>query len=85
MECAPHLLHGLFQGNGTRPDGTDEDMAIRGLVAKKPAFLGCCQEYILDKEAADTRFGQCLQGFRVTKKVVIMTCTISAFGAKIRQ
>jgi hypothetical protein len=52
-------------------------------MAEKPAFLGACQEYILDKQATGTRFGQCLQGFRVLKKVVTMTCTISAFCAKI--
>jgi hypothetical protein len=54
-------------------------------VVKKALFPGACQEYILDKEAADTRFDQCLQGFRVLKKVVIMTCTNSAFYAKILQ
>jgi hypothetical protein len=54
-------------------------------VVKKALFPDACQEYILDKEAADTRFDQCLQGFRVLKKVVIMTCTKSAFCAKILQ
>jgi len=50
---------------------------------EKAPFWGSCQEYILDKTSPDTPFGQCLQGFRVLKKVVTMTCTISAFCAKI--
>jgi hypothetical protein len=58
-------------------------MASMKSVVKNPAFLGACQEYILDKVAPDTRFDQCLQGFRVLKKVVIMACTVSAFCAKI--
>jgi hypothetical protein len=49
----------------------------------KNRFFAPCQEYILDKKAPGTRFDQCLQGFRVTKKVVIMTCTLSAFCAKM--
>jgi hypothetical protein len=49
-------------------------------VAKKPCFAPC-QEYILDRKAAGTRFDQCLQGFRVLKIVVIMTCTKSAIYA----
>jgi hypothetical protein len=40
---------------------------------------------ILDNKAPGTRFGQCLQGFRVIKKVPTMGCTISAFYAKILQ
>jgi len=50
-----------------------------------PGFSRSCQEYILDKEAPDTRFDQCLQGFRVLKKVVTMTCTNSAFCANLLQ
>jgi hypothetical protein len=46
-------------------------------------FLGACQEYILDKKAPDTRFDQCLQGFRDLKKAATMACTNSAFCAKI--
>jgi hypothetical protein len=38
------------------------------VVVKKPGFWSACQEYILDKEAPDTRISQCLQGFRVVKK-----------------
>jgi hypothetical protein len=53
------------------------------LRLKRGGFWGICQEYILDKRAPDTRFDQCLQGFRVLKKGVIMTCTNSAFYAKI--
>ena len=52
-----------------------------GRIMKKPGFLGACQEYILDNKAPGARFGQCLRGFRVLKKVVIMTCAISAFCA----
>ncbi len=48
-------------------------------------FLGVCQEYILDKQAPDTRFDQCLQGVRVLKISVTMTCTLSALCAKICQ
>jgi hypothetical protein len=54
-----------------------------GGMAKKPGFLASCQENILDKSARDTRFDQCLQGFRVIKKAATMACTISAFCAKI--
>jgi hypothetical protein len=53
------------------------------LCVKSEWFFGTCQEYILDNKARDTRFDQCLRGFRVTKKVVIMTCTNSDFSAKI--
>jgi hypothetical protein len=52
-------------------------------VVKKGPVFGACQEYILDTKAPDTRFDQCLQGFRVFKKVVIMTCTIYAVYAII--
>jgi hypothetical protein len=52
-----------------------------GVMVKKPGFQGACQEYILDTKTTDTRFGQCLQGYRVFKKVVTMTCTNSAFYA----
>jgi hypothetical protein len=58
--------------------------AIRVHPGKKP-FFAPCQQYILDREAPDTRFDQCLQWFRVLKKVVIMTCTKSAFYAKLVQ
>jgi hypothetical protein len=54
---------------------------IPGISWFKILFLAPCQEYMLDKTARDTRFDQCLQGFRVLKKVVIMTCTKSAFCA----
>jgi hypothetical protein len=50
-------------------------------VVKKARFLVLRQEYILDKRAPDTIFCQCLQGFRVLKKGVIMACTNSAFYA----
>jgi hypothetical protein len=56
---------------------------LRVFALKTGRFLGTCQEYILDNKAPDTCFGQCLQGFRVLKKVVTMTCTVSAFCAKI--
>jgi hypothetical protein len=46
-------------------------------------FFDVCQEYILDKTAPDTRFDQCLQGFRVLKKGVTMACTNSALCAKM--
>jgi hypothetical protein len=36
---------------------------------------------ILDTKGPDTRFYQCLQGFRVFKKAVIMTCTKTALCA----
>ena len=50
---------------------------------KKTRKSGFCQEYILDKQAPDTRFDQCLQGFRVIKKAPTMACTNSALCAKI--
>ena len=40
---------------------------------------------ILDNKAADTRFDQCLQGFRIIKKAPTMSCTISAVCAKLLQ
>jgi hypothetical protein len=52
---------------------------------EKARFMGCCQENILDKQAPDTRFGQCLQGFRVIKKVATMACTNSALCAIMRK
>jgi hypothetical protein len=55
----------------------------RGVVVKKPGFFGLRQQYILDKRPPDTRFDQCLQGFRVLKKAFMMTCTNSATYSKI--
>jgi hypothetical protein len=52
-------------------------------MVKNSAFWGACQEYILDNKAPDTRFDQCLQGFRITKKAATMRGTISAFCAKL--
>jgi hypothetical protein len=69
------LLNAIF----VRMSQTDWHPWRGGGAVKKPGFLGACQEYILDKKAPDTHFGQCLRGFRVLKKVAIMTCTISAF------
>jgi hypothetical protein len=40
---------------------------------------------MLDRKVPNMRFDQCLQGFRVLKKVVIMTCTKSALYAKLAQ
>jgi hypothetical protein len=54
-------------------------------VVKKALFPGACQEYILDKTAPDTHFTQCLQGFRIPKKLSTMTCTNSALHAKLLQ
>jgi hypothetical protein len=54
-------------------------------AAQSAGFWGACQEYILDKKAPDTRFVQCLQGFRVMKKAATMACTNSAFCAKLLQ
>jgi hypothetical protein len=53
------------------------------LVVEKSPVLGVCQEYILDNKPPDTRFVQCLQGFRVIKKVATMACTNSAPCAKM--
>jgi hypothetical protein len=57
--------------------------SVVGWGSERAMFLGACQQYILDKQAPDTHFGQCLQGFRVVKKPPTMGCTISAFCAKI--
>jgi hypothetical protein len=51
----------------------------------KDRFLGHRQENILDTEAPGTRFDQCLQGFRILKISVIMTCTNSSLYAIMRQ
>jgi hypothetical protein len=72
-------------GYGVTRKETAFPCAKNSLRLEKTCFLGACQEYILDKEASDTRFDQCLQGFRVLKKGVTMACTISAFCAKIIQ
>jgi hypothetical protein len=56
---------------------------IRGVAEKKSCFWGACQEYIIDNKAPGARFDQCLRGFRVLKKSVMMTCTISTLCAKI--
>ena len=58
--------------------------SLCSLWLKTPPISGVCQQYILDKQEPDTRFDQCLQGFRVLKKGVTMTCTISAVYAIIR-
>jgi len=39
---------------------------------------GLCQEFILDTEALDTRFDQCLRGFCVLKIVPTLGCGILA-------
>jgi hypothetical protein len=62
--------------------GIREISEIRG---EKPRFRRSCQEYILDNKAHDTRFDQCLQGFRGLKKPPTMGCTNSAFYAKFLQ
>jgi hypothetical protein len=54
-------------------------------MVKKALFFGSCQEYILDKEAPDTRFAQCLQVFRVEKKPPTMGCTNFAVYAIIER
>ena len=50
---------------------------------KKPGFWGVCQENIIDKWTIDTRFDQCLQGFRSLKISVTMSCGILALCAII--
>ena len=55
------------------------------LPVKKAGFWGVCQEYILDKTAPDTRFDQCLQGFRVENLSVLRRCQNSALSAIMRR
>ena len=47
-------------------------------VVKKARFSGHRQENILYNNALDTRFDQCLQGFRVLKIDPTMSCTNTA-------
>jgi hypothetical protein len=48
---------------------------------KRDAFRAFCQENIVDIARFDSNFRQCLQGFRVLKISVIMTCTSFAVYA----
>jgi hypothetical protein len=50
---------------------------------QKAWIFSACQEYMVDKKAPDTRFDQCLQGFRVLKKLPTMGCTVFPVYAKI--
>jgi hypothetical protein len=86
MSC---IVIKIFQGIGEIREirgqivKPDNEKVILGGVVKKSGFWAACQEYILDNKAPDTRFVQCLQGFRVITKLPTMGCTLSAFCAKI--
>jgi hypothetical protein len=57
---------------------------VISVVKKGPVFV-LLSRNILDNEAPDIRFDQCLQGFRVIKKAPTMRCTVSAFCAIMRK
>jgi hypothetical protein len=63
-----------------KPDG---EKVMCGLGVKKPVFWSDCQENILDICVLDTRFDQCLQGFRSRKKPFPGKCTNLALYAKM--
>jgi hypothetical protein len=60
--------------------GPGPEQVIQYQWRQKAPFCGLSRN-ILDTKGPDTRFHQYLQGFRVLKKVVIMTCTKSALYA----
>jgi hypothetical protein len=53
-------------------------MIARRPMSKNSTFFAAGSRNIFDKRALDTGFCQYLQGFCITKKVVIMTIGISA-------
>jgi hypothetical protein len=69
--CPERIVPAIFYPNGWRRawrlknPGWLAAPRPGGGGLKKALFLRFCQENILDKEAPDPVFGQCLQGFRV--------------------
>jgi len=53
----------MYDINMLRETDKNENRGMGG--GKNALFLGCLSRNILDKEAPDMHFSQCLQGFRV--------------------